>query len=217
MITAIDANDFNSNYIIIQETKNNNIIDGSFTKFFYSTNYMVMMGLYIKLPIEPKQTFMAHDKKNVQFIRSQKNTELCDKVCEIERDILNIFKKYINDKKIQSFHIKDQLNSNVIKITNEWTDANVALYSKPRRKHNFTYTSIPFKNKQSSFTEKDKFLKANEPRNNKTYYAGKYDAKPNTIPYNKSAKTIYIIKISGIWETSLSYGLTYKIIECTAT
>jgi hypothetical protein len=85
MIVAIDASTFNTNYVMFQETKINNMIDGNFTKFFYSSNCMSMTGVYIKLPFTVKELFNVHDKKNVRFTITQKNIEMRNAICEIER------------------------------------------------------------------------------------------------------------------------------------
>lgn len=216
MIVAIDANTFNNNYVMFQETKINNMIDGNFTKFFYSSNCMSMTGVYIKFPLTVKELFNTHDKKNVRFTVTQKNIEMRNAICEIEKNILNLFKVYLNNKKLPLFIIKEQLNSGIIKITTDHRNIYNTVCAKPRR-HNFTYTHLPLK-KQSNQQELYNYSKTKERYNKSVSYnpdLNKYNThfNPTSNPNPNPIKKTYIIKISGIWENSTSYGLTYKIIE----
>jgi hypothetical protein len=70
MIVAIDANTFNTNYVMFQETKINNMIDGNFTKFLFVQLYEHDRRLY-KITVL-KELFNVHDKKNVRFTITQK-------------------------------------------------------------------------------------------------------------------------------------------------
>lgn len=217
MSMVIDANTFNNNYIIFQDTKINNIIDGKFTKFFYSTQYMVMTGIYIKLPLDIQELFVSPDKKTIHIAITQKNIEICKSICEIEISIINLFKNYLKNKKLPVFNINELFKSGNIKIVNKHKPYNIStpndIYIKPKR-HNFTYTVLPLKNKQHYLPENDIYSKTNEKRNNKSFYSYNVVSKSGINTCNKPilSKT-YVIKISGIWENSVSYGLTYKILE----
>lgn len=226
MILSINANTFDSNYIIFQETKINNMIDGNFTKFFYSPNYMIMTGIYIKIPVDVKETNESPEIKNVHFANTQKNLEILNSICEIEVSILNLFKTNLNKRKIPALNIKELFNYRIIKITNEPHSIYNKLYVKPKpRRHNFTYTYLPLKDKQqyssSVINEKNDNKSKSKSKSklkskSKSIYS--YNVEINTNSsinnYVKIVPKTYVIKISGIWENSVSFGLTYKILEC---
>ena len=78
-----------------------------------------------------------------------------------------------------------------------------------------SYFDIESKSKQMTFKNilmcgQLKFYKeTNERYNPRDYHNNSY----YKTSENSNTKTNYYVKISGIWETPLQYGITYKIIE----
>lgn len=113
MNIVIDIDEFNKDYIFLQEPVKNNIIDDSkFIRLIYSNNIFSVNTVYIVVNLQivnienyfNKHKFLFNVKQNMKAINQLKSIEesILDKIC-------------INNKK-PVFRLYDQLNSGNIKL-----------------------------------------------------------------------------------------------------
>jgi hypothetical protein len=186
--------------IFFTEKKKNIIIDGTFTKLLYSTEYFTMSGLYIYFRIcskfvtdvlpKDKVPGIMHDggkdqsnhKTYIQFNpTTEYNHAQIESMCELERYILHVYSKTqrIHCEKTPIYGLQTQLYSGCIRT-----------HSEPVKSVTRRSFVIP---------ERDAFL---SPLPDSTEEDTR-SLDPNWIRY---------IKISGVWETDQAYGITYKVI-----
>ena len=127
--------------------KNNIMNEGNFIRILYSTNSMILNGIYLKLNLYDVTCEKYYNKYKCNF-NVQRDTIECIKV--IEEQILS---KYNTNKK-PLYKIYEQINSGHIKLLSD---------------------------------------------------------PPSLIPSTEECS--FVLKISGIWETQLNYGLTYKFLK----
>jgi len=131
------------------EKKNNNMMDGDFTKIFYSDEYVTLNGFYVNFPIV--QTSGIINTKQRPILQ---NMHIVNKFCDLEKQLIEMYKEYMICDKTPVYLLQQQLHNGFVKV-----------YS--------NYNSI----------------------------------KP------PSKMVTHAIKISGLWESGDSVGITYKIIE----
>ena len=113
MNIVIDIDEFNKDYIFLQEPVKNNIIDDSkFIRLIYSNNIFSVNTVYIVVNLQivnienyfNKHKFLFNVKQNMKAINQLKSIEesILDKIC-------------INNKK-PVFRLYEQLNSGNIKL-----------------------------------------------------------------------------------------------------
>jgi hypothetical protein len=147
IVKNIDQFDDN-NLFFCEPIKNNIINEGNFIRILYSTNNMVLNGIYLLLVFNDIICEKYYNKYKCSF-NVNVHADTIESLKKIEE---NILRKYSIQNKIPQFKIHEQLSNGNIKIFNDF--------------------------------------------GNKT---------------NES----FILKISGIWETTKNYGLTYKFISTT--
>lgn len=131
--------------IFCEPIKNNIMNDGNFIRILYSTNNMVLNGIYLLVNLSDVNCEKYYNKYKCNFNISN-HCELISNLKIIEEEIL---KKYRTNK-TPSYKIYEQIKSGYIKV-----------FSDVGNKHNCSF----------------------------------------------------ILKISGIWETQINYGLTYKFVK----
>jgi hypothetical protein len=173
--------------IFFQEKKNNIIIDGTFTKIVYSTNWFSTNGIYLYIPfiyastqkrssVFRPETPLAKKKNNKQYIDLDTtqpiNYNIIQSISDFEDIILKYYKKTFQIEKSSSYTLRNQLTTGTINI---------------------------------SVTEQ-------EPVNSEPAHFGAFNS---LIVSDEEpvSETKYILKISGIWENNHSIGITYKFIQ----
>ena len=138
MELSINVHKVNTQNVYFTEKKKNIIVDGDFTKILYSTDVFEMNGLYIlfkfdslhfyslsKLPSVSKDT-MASQQNWIQVNRTSKRTfafsnasklnmDLVERLCQIEKDIIERYIASNCPSKTASYILKNQLVSGTIK------------------------------------------------------------------------------------------------------
>lgn len=93
MIIANNISNVNYNQIIYCNIMRNNIINGFFTKINYTTEFVVLNGLYITLPI----CTTIYNNNKIKFDPTcNHNFKLINEFSTLENDILNKYIKYKN-------------------------------------------------------------------------------------------------------------------------
>jgi hypothetical protein len=113
MNIVIDIDEFNKDYIFLQEPVKNNIIDDSkFIRIIYSNNIFSINTLYIVFNLHIIQLENYFNKHKFIFNVKQ-NTKAINQLKSIEEAILD--KIFINNKK-PVFRLYEQLNSGNLKL-----------------------------------------------------------------------------------------------------
>ena len=164
MNLIFDLSQVDLNNMIMSESKQNAIMDGSFTKIIYSDGNVSTNGLYINFPMQIQSVETNLNKNIFKFnIHQSVNSEMIHAISRIEPQILQFYKQFYKCDKTPTFILYDHLNYGNIKIN--MIDSLVA----QNREHSNIFHPV-------------------------------------------LQKSLYI-KISGIWETTSSFGITYKFIE----
>jgi len=113
MNIVIDIDEFNKDYIFLQEPVKNNIIDDSkFIRIIYSNNIFAVNTVYITFSLNISQIENYFNKYKFVFNIKQ-NTNPINQLKSIEESILD--KVFINNKK-PVFRLYEQLNSGNLKL-----------------------------------------------------------------------------------------------------
>lgn len=116
MNIVIDINDFNKDFVFLQEPVKNNIIDDSkFIRIIYSNNIFSLNTLYVSFNLQISQLENYFNKHKFIFNIKQNMKTISQMRC-LEETILE--KIYINNKK-SVFRLYDQLNSGNLKLFKE--------------------------------------------------------------------------------------------------
>ena len=130
MNIVLNRNDFNIENINLLKTRTNTVIEGDFTKFTYSNEYLTMNGIYLQLVLlnmvvqnECKftaVTFQPYDKQNISSIQYTASIEL--EILDYYNRVNHINKKRVTvlTKKLYSGNLRSCL-SNHLKINNKIT------------------------------------------------------------------------------------------------
>jgi hypothetical protein len=169
--------------------KNNIINDGNFIRILYSKSYFILNGIYLYFSLDIQSIEKYYNKLKCNF-NTITHIDIIEKFKFIENNIL----KKINLNKIPQYKLAEQLKNGNVKI---FDDLNLCTFK--------TTTS------HAVITDKGDADCALETRN------GLKDTNTNTnINTNTTecfGKNDFILKISGIWENELYYGLTFKFIK----
>lgn len=112
MNVILSSNQFNKSSIYYDEPIQNIIMDNSkFIKITYSTEDVMLSGIYLSLPIKYSKYEDFYKKMRVIY-DTQLNYQLLNDIYEIETMILN---KYSNNSKTQKRSLRNSLNTGVIK------------------------------------------------------------------------------------------------------
>ena len=191
-------NEFSTNDIIFCEPIKNTIMDNSnFIRIIISNKDIIINGIYLFFNIKAScfndrqnNTLVLdkHKYKKMLFnIACDENKELIDSLKKIER---NILLKNSNNNKIKSFKLSNNLDEGFIKVFQE----------EENEKNN-----NDIKNDDEK-TNLNKILFSETQSNNKkrceTIILKKTECKTRKV----------LLKISGIWENSTTYGITYKFL-----
>lgn len=191
MIFSIEPFSFNDEFVYFSDKSKNNIIENSlFHRILYSHQYFTMNGICIHFTLNINRIELNYDKvKHWYSMNDIYNNGVIKELERIEIEILN--KLLLN--KSPTFHINKKMNDMYIKICNKTNKLN--------NKINTSYEISNFNDKYYVNNKSQKQL-----HNSKQYTLNTY----NTIQKNTISAYNFLLKISGVWETDTSYGITYK-------
>jgi hypothetical protein len=140
------------------DTKKNIIMDGSFTKLLYSTDFATMNGIYMRIPLVFHNETKMNSKVVLHFSpANQANWGFYKELCRFEHDVIAAFRTYASSQKTPVYAMREYFKFGTVKIFRSPTHARVA--------------------------------------------------------HEGETESVCVLKISGIWETENSVGVTYKIVE----
>ena len=124
MNLILNIDDLNINNLQFSESKNNIIIDGSFTKTYYSTENYILNGIFLNFEIKTNQVnkivyyndyHYERNDKYIMYFEWNENTELLQSIIDIEKKILEYYKNYKNCNKIPDFILKNHIMNKNLK------------------------------------------------------------------------------------------------------
>ena len=222
MIITTEIQKFILNNLFMLDTKCNIIMDGNFTKINYSNQWFTMNGLYILFPIE--FTTIETNMNKVQMKYNPylpTNIAIVQDFSKLEYRILEYYKQTRHCSRKISNLLSKQLYSGSIKIFRKMSSI----------VGDESHTHSPKKNIGASQYVSDGERSENKYSNGLEGELAKIAmgcnvAEKGRVPkeevadqeYGTSVKysninTHYVIKISGIWESTEEIGLTYKLFE----
>lgn len=114
MILIFDLNDLSSDCVFFLETRNNIILDGKFTKIIYSDENIVMNGIYMSISIDEYTIDKPYSRINMKYTKN--NESIINKIADIERSIIENFKRINVSTKQPKYILKEQLDTLFIKV-----------------------------------------------------------------------------------------------------
>jgi len=126
----VNVNNFNTNHLHFLEPKNNIIMDGSFTKTYYSNENFILNGIFLNFEIKPteinkisyynERNDYDRNDKYIMYFDLNENIEVCKKVIDIEKSILDYYMKYRcisgDNSKIPDFSLKNHIINKNLKF-----------------------------------------------------------------------------------------------------
>jgi hypothetical protein len=185
MNLVMDINDFNINSVLLLDSKKNMIMDGNFVRILYSDSFCSINGVYLLLPLslDTRQLYVNHNEPVFGY------AEECSKQERLKN--INVANKTTLKLKTSDLTNVNSLNKMIL-IEKQLLEF---------------YKQYMKSEKTSSYSLRDQICNESLKlyRNQNAYLQ-------NNTFLNKNI-TQHILKISGIWETSTHFGITYKIIH----
>lgn len=222
-------------FLFFTDKKKNIIIDGLFSKILYSNQYFTMNGLYLKyartselfeavdadrityedIPDTRKQLHGFFSNEGVHPISKDNGSmNQYEHLCNIEKRILELYSKTmipIHEKKTPVYVFKNQLSSGYMKSNTPSHTKHSGFVRTPSPRQNLrtcfcvSKSGRGFSSKAESKAEEDDLL-SKENRDSTPPLRNQNIEEENTV-------CVQYIKISGVWETELTYGITFKNIS----
>jgi hypothetical protein len=189
MNLVMDINDFNIQSVLLLDSKKNMIMDGNFVRILYSDSFCSINGVYLLLPLS------LDTRQDTRQLYVNHN-----------ESVFGYGEDYSKQERL-----KNGTNKSVLKLkTTDLTNANSI-----SKMIDIECLLLDFY-KQYVNSEKTPCYSLRDQIHNESLklYKNQNTYRNNNVFLNKHI-TNHILKISGIWETSTHFGITYKIIEAT--
>lgn len=198
------------NSIRFLDKRNNTIMEGDFTKLVYSDHCITLNGLYIHFPVHVISspnlfTSVPISPHNLIVQSRERDRDIERKVLPpppgllypVDLSINSHRKPYIQPNKLViSFHPSHPKNAAIVQ--------DLLLFEKSLIDYYKQYMGSS--NKTPAYSLKNQLLAG--------YMKFYRDTLTNTVSTVTSPENVhYMIKISGVWETRDTVGLTYKLLE----
>ena len=117
MLLVVHQKELKIESINFLETRNNILMDGTFTKIIYSNYDIILNGIYLRIPFND----YIYDKSysRITLKNNKTNKDYINIISKYEYYILNYFKHINSCLKIQKCLLKDQLSSMNFKVYRE--------------------------------------------------------------------------------------------------
>ena len=246
MEISVPLHTVNTQNIYFSDKKKNVIVEGDFIKIIYSTGGFEMNGLYIlfevlgwkDMTIRKELTsatnwtqIQSRHKRMVPFDTSHvTNAAVFNRLCEIEKYIVDRYIKTYCPLKTPTYALKTQLQSGIIRCHSEQKDV-VTTVQSPRFPSNpKMHTLGQVRNAaiiEGISEERNMGISIRAKTQEPIYSVNPWVTQPDTIkPFPVSYMDIikrtaaldttsnerFLLKISGVWETSANVGITIKFI-----
>jgi len=203
------------NSIRFLDKRNNTIMEGDFTKLVYSDHCITLNGLYVHFPVHiasspnlftpvPLLTHslavQSRDKERDKETERDKERKVLPPppglLYPVDLSINSYKKSYTHPNKlVVSFHPSHPKNASIMQ--------DILLFEKSLIDYYKQYMGC---SKTPTYSLKNQLLAG--------YMKFYRDTLTNTVSTVSSPENVnYVIKISGVWETRDTVGLTYKLLE----
>ena len=225
MIITTEIQKFILNNLFMLDTKCNIIMDGNFTKINYSNQWFTMNGLYILFPIE--FTTIETNMNKVQMKYNPylpTNIAIVQDFSKLEYRILEYYKQTRHCSRKISNLLSKQLYSGSIKIFRKMSSIVGDESHTDSPKKNIRGCNVAEKGRvpKEEVADPEKRMDGTSVKySGASQYVG--DGERSEHKYSNGLEgelakysninTHYVIKISGIWESTEEIGLTYKLFE----
>lgn len=200
MNILLNNNDFNIENVFLMENKENIIMNGIFVKILYSSEYFTMNGIYMNFPIQhyEKKHFPPLYISNIRSytdkdsLHNQKHNDKNVLFFDIEKnkDLISQFSKL--ESVILDFYMKSKNIKNKKVVNNISTQLKNGMI----KYYNYKYLNGLHLCKFTDFISKKMTDTCDS----------------ECLCQIQNGMNHFYIKISGIWETPIEVGITYKII-----
>uniref|UniRef100_A0A6C0DS16 Uncharacterized protein n=1 Tax=viral metagenome TaxID=1070528 RepID=A0A6C0DS16_9ZZZZ len=120
MNIVLDISNYSILNIYFLETKRNIIMDGTFTKFIYSNDNLILNSVYLYFPIEIQSIEKTMNKNAIRFYpSSENNMPLINELSKIEYRIIEYYKLLHKCKKRTVCLLTKQLFNGNLKVYRE--------------------------------------------------------------------------------------------------
>jgi len=124
-----NINDYTNNNIFFMETKTNMIIHGSFTKLFYSNEFVTLNSIYLSFNLK-HSTFKICQKFFLTNINYLENKTTLSMITYIENELLKQYHELYDVNKKKKYLLRDNLNNGSLKIYKQQQVNNGNIYLK---------------------------------------------------------------------------------------
>lgn len=189
-----DVSTFDPYHVCFLDTKKNMVIDGNFTKIIYSDKIVSLNGLYIYCPLEPAQV------PAFPYAGSNTHTQTFSGVTHVRPTTIATYQEngvtVMTRKVSYVFSLLNPTNIHFVKELNRIEHEIIEYYKEFFRVNKTNTYSLRNLLKTGSIKVIQKVQAANTEQG---------VLHPSPVP-NKPL----IIKISGVWETDVNVGITFK-------
>ena len=201
-------NQFNIQDILFSEPIKNTVIDNSrFIRIFTSDENIIINGIYLYISLYTNVYENKKEYKKKYTFDLEKNILCINLLKSIEKQLLV---KVSNINKEKHLRLSKQLEDGYIKIfsRNDRNDRN-----DPNQSCNKSFILLKQNNIYSSIIDStlNQNTRSNTDRKNTSNNFITVSEK-NSIHVTENVLSKFIVKISGIWENDISFGITYKFI-----
>ena len=124
-----NINDYTNNNIFFMETKTNMIMQGSFTKLFYSNEFVTLNSIYLSFNLK-HSTFKNCQKFFLTNINYLENKRTLSMITYIENELLKQYHELYDVNKKKKYLLRDNLNNGSLKIYKQQHVNNGNIYLK---------------------------------------------------------------------------------------
>jgi hypothetical protein len=126
----LNQDGFCIDYVYFLESKINMMMEGNFTKIFYSTPFVILNNIFIDIKIVPKNihkmnNYNEYSRENGKYIiyfDLNENMKFFHTFIEIEKKILEYYKQYRCIDKIPEYTLKNQIMNGYLKFYNNMAE-----------------------------------------------------------------------------------------------
>lgn len=210
-----DISTFNLNHLFFLDTKKNMVIDGKFTKLVYSDSMVSLNGLYLYCPIEIlhshiSQTSYEYDKvlkgtqqgSTIEHTRKVRSTfgDTLKRTTEGSSEE-HRFNRYTNE---QGYTILTKKIPILFSILNP---TNIQIM---KELNHIEHEILEYYNEYFKINKVNVYSLRNQLKNGNIRVVHKVNGDHASDTKNYHDQRPLVVKISGIWETDMNVGITFK-------
>lgn len=192
MIIVKSPNQCDINNIYFTDAVHNSANNSTFSRVVWTDNFAALSGLYIKLPLRKVKTVDSGDRTNkcIAHYNVDHNMKVISTIQTFETNVLAAYLKTFNViDKDPCLHIADTLMSGVLRVGCEQHPPDAASSTAGDEHEAATYTCPCSRN-----------------------YRRSHDAASSVDEISDAVAENIILKISGVWETDKTVGVTFKYV-----